>query len=261
MTAVNRPRGPLPARVYWTRRLLLLAVAFGLVFGVARLLGSGGGGDPQAQPVGATVTTSARAHAPTTGPGTPVNGPVTAATGKNQTPTPTPLATPSGTCSDSDVVVAPSVKGTAYAGRPVVFTMTLTTATSPACTWEVSPSALVVKVTSGSDRIWSTQECSGAVAKQSVVVRKDHPVEVSVAWNGQRSDSGCTRSTDWAEPGYYHVTTAAFGSEPADAQFVLRSPVARTVTATPTPTKEATATASPNASAQASAKASASPSH
>jgi len=259
MTAVNRPRGPLPARVYWTRRLLLLAVAFGLVFGVARLLGSGGGGDPQAQPVGATVTTSAPAHAPTTGPGTPATVPATGATGKNKqaSPTPTPLATPSGTCADSDVVAAPSVKGTAYAGRSVVFTMTLTTATSPACTWEVSPSALVVKVTSGSDRIWSTQECPGAVAKQSVVVRKDHPVEVSVAWNGQRSDSDCTRSTAWAEPGYYHVTTAAFGSEPADAQFVLRSPVARTVTATPTPTEKPTS----KATSKASSKPSASPSH
>src|SRR5437764_9106183 len=47
MTGVARPRGPLPARVYWTRRLLLVAVAFALVFGLAHLLGgstSGGNG-------------------------------------------------------------------------------------------------------------------------------------------------------------------------------------------------------------------------
>ncbi len=128
--------------------------------------------------------------------------------------------------------------------------MTLTTLSSPACTWDVSSKVMAVKVTSGSDRIWSTQECSGAVPKQSVVVRKDHPVDVSVAWNGQRSDSDCTRSTAWAEPGYYHVVAASFGAEPVDVQFELKSPVPRTITATPTPTKDpkATGSSSPSAS-------------
>ena len=76
------------------------------------------------------------------------------------------------------------------------------------------------------------------------------PVEVSVAWNGQRSDSDCTRSTAWAEPGYYHVVAASFGAEPVDVQFELKSPVPRTITATPTPTTdpEATGSSSPSAS-------------
>ena len=56
MTTVTRPRGPLPARVYWTRRLLLVVVAFALVFGIAHLLGSGGSGSPSAQPVGADAS-------------------------------------------------------------------------------------------------------------------------------------------------------------------------------------------------------------
>jgi hypothetical protein len=59
MTTVTRPRGPLPPRVYWTRRLLVVAVAFALVFGIARLLGSDGSGGPTAQPVGADASTSA----------------------------------------------------------------------------------------------------------------------------------------------------------------------------------------------------------
>jgi hypothetical protein len=230
--------------VYWTRRLLLVVVAFALVFGIARLLGSGGSGSPEARPVGADASSSAPAS-DSSGTLTPQATPyATSSAGpagaKTPSPTPTPLASPAGPCSDSDVVATPSVKKAAYAGRPVVFTMTLTTLSSPACTWDVSSRALVVKVTSGSDRIWSTQECSGAVPKQSVVVRKDHPVDVSVAWNGQRSDSDCTRSTAWAEPGYYHVVAASFGADPIDVQFELRSPVPRTITATPTPKNEAT---------------------
>ena len=249
MTAVTRPRGPLPARVYWTRRLLLVAVAFALVFGIARLLGSSGSGTPEARPVGAAASSST----PATGSLTPQTTPDAsalstgrAANKKIPSPTPTPLASPTGACADSDVVATPSVKGTAYAGHSVVFTMTLTTLSSPACTWDVSSKAMAVKVTSGSDRIWSTQECSGAVPKQSVVVRKDHPVDVSVAWNGQRSDSDCTRSTTWAEPGWYHAVAAAFGSAPVDEQFKLLTPVRPTVTATPKPKK--TPSKSPSAS-------------
>ncbi len=244
MSPVTRPRGPLPARVYWTRRLLVVAVAFGLVFGIAHLLGSGGSGGPAARPVGANASTTAppastaAASPQATAPGTAV------ATGKAaKTATPTPLASPSGPCVGSDVVATPSVKGPAYAGSAVVFTLTLTTQVSPACTWDVSARSLAVKVISGSDRIWSSQECVGAVPKQVVVVRKDHPVTVSVGWNGQRSDADCTRSTAWAEPGFYHVVAASFGAEPIDQQFELQAPLRPTITATPTP--EATPTKKP----------------
>ena len=249
MTAVTRPRGPLPARVYWTRRLLVVMVAFGLVFGVARLLGSTGGegSAPSARPVGAEPST-------TTGPASsaPVSTPTVTATTPAGTPTATPsvagrpvttgkkasaapLPTPSGTCTSSDIVAVPSLKGPAYAGQPVVFAMTLTTKVSPACTWAVSSDSLVIKVTSGADRVWSTQECTAAIPERSVVVRKDTAVEVPVAWNGQRSDSDCTRTTTWAEPGYYHAISAAFGAEPTDLQFELVTPPRATVTKTPTP--------------------------
>jgi hypothetical protein len=247
MTTVARPRGPLPARVYWTRRLLLVVVAFALIFGIAHLLGSGGSGGPTARPVGADASTSAptsstvqtpQATATRTAKGNrKARGKATRTA--TPTPTPTPLAVPSGPCVGSDVVATPSVQGPAYAGRSVRLTMTLTTKVSPACTWDVSAESLAVKVTSGSDRIWSSQQCVAAVPKQSVVVRKDHPVAVAMVWNGQRSDSDCTRTTAWAEPGFYHVIAASFGADPVDQQFELQSPVPRTITATPTPKSKA----------------------
>jgi hypothetical protein len=133
------------------------------------------------------------------------------------------------------VVATPSVKGTASAGRPVLFTLSLTTRTSEACTWDVSASSVALKITSGPDRIWSTQDCRGAVPRQSVVVRKAQPATVAIGWNGQRSDADCTRSTDWAQPGWYHVTAAAYGGDPVDEQFHLGPAVRATVTVTPTP--------------------------
>jgi hypothetical protein len=236
--------------VYWTRRLLLVVVAFALVFGIAHLLGSGGSGSPTARPVGADASTTSAA------PGTAVTTPQASPTrtgrtkrGGTPTPTVTPLAEPTGPCAGSDVVATPSLKRTAYAGSSVVFTLTLGTLVSPACTFDVSARSMVVKVTSGNDRIWSSQECQGAVPKQSVVVRRDRPVTVAVGWNGQRSDSDCTRSTAWAEPGFYHVVAASFGADPVDVQFELKSPVPATITATPTPSPSGTAKPSAASSA------------
>ncbi len=114
--------------------------------------------------------------------------------------------------------------------------MSLTTKSSPACDFAVAPDSMVVRVTSGSDRIWSTQDCPASIPKKSVVLRKDTPVSVDVTWNGMRSDSDCSRATTWAQPGYYHAMAAVFGADPVDEQFELLKPTPRKVTAKPSPT-------------------------
>jgi hypothetical protein len=146
-----------------------------------------------------------------------------------------PPVEPSGPCQDSDVQVAPAVPDPAYAGRPVRFTLKLTSIQTPACTWEVSAKSVVLKVTSGDDRIWTTQDCPGAVERRSVVVRQGRVTRAHVTWKGQRSDSACSHSTPWAEPGYYHAEAAAFGSDPVDEQFHLFPPPRPTITPTPSP--------------------------
>src|SRR5918994_3529645 len=69
MPTTVRPRGPLPARVYWTRRLVVLVVPVLLVVVLARVLGSSADGKDQsratATQAGATTETTA---APTAGP-------------------------------------------------------------------------------------------------------------------------------------------------------------------------------------------------
>lgn len=262
MSAVTRPRGPLPARVYWTRRTLVVVVALALVFGLARLLGGSGsnGTDPSAQPVGADASSTGTTAATTSAAPTTPTDAATAATvsssptedpakpgtppGKAAKASQTPLPVSSGPCPSDDIVATPTIKNTAYAGKPVVFAMNLTTKSTEACDFDVSARSLVIKITSGSDRVWSTQDCHGAVPKQSVVVRKDTPATVDVAWSGQRSDKDCTRSTTWAEPGWYHAVAAAFGSAPVDEQFNLLTPVRPTVTATPKPKKKKSPSAS-----------------
>lgn len=231
------------------------ALALGLVFGVARLLGGtvGDAPGPSARPVVADAAPTSSSPAPSVATSTAPTGVVSRGprAAKGSRGVAVPLASPSGSCANSDIVVTPSVTPPAYGGKPVVLTMTLTTKRSPACTWTVSAATLVVKVTSGDDRIWSTQQCPGAVFKQEVVVRRDVPVSVRVVWSGQRSDDECSRYTDWAMPGYYHVAAAAFGADPLDEQFELVAPLRPTVTRTPS--ASATGRAGPGGSASAPA--------
>jgi hypothetical protein len=127
------------------------------------------------------------------------------------------------------------VKGTAHAGSPVVFRLDVSALTSPACTWSITPRTLVVRVTSGSDRIWSTQDCPRVLPPEDLVARKDNVTHAYITWDGQRSDGSCSRSTPWALPGYYHVTAAAIGANPSDLQFRLYPAVRPTITPSPSP--------------------------
>jgi hypothetical protein len=223
MTPTTRPRRPLPARVYWVRRVLVLGVALGMVFGIAHLLG-GTGSEPDgeaARVVGAASgSDSPSSTALSTADARPTRDNGKGKPGKKKPKkTETPLAEPSGPCEDSDIVATPKVKGAAHAGSRVTFRVKLTTIESPACTWRVSSGSLAVKLVSGSDRIWSSQDCPASIRSADVVVRQEHPAKVDLTWRGRRSDSSCSNTALWAQPGWYHVQAAAFGAEPTDVQF------------------------------------------
>ena len=245
MSAVTRPRGPLPARVYWTRRLLVLGLAVALVFGIGHLLG--GGSDARSDQDAAQLTGASRQ--PGQGARTSTGGATSHSTARptgttKPTKTATPLAQPDGPCSPSEVLVTPTVSG-AVAGREVVLTLELTSTESAACTWRVSKDSIAVKLTSGSDFIWSSQQCPTSITTQDMIVRAaragTEPARIGVHWSGRRSDADCSRTTDWARPGYYHAIAAALGGTATDEQFELDYPTRPTVTITVHPTNQPTA--------------------
>lgn len=226
-----QPRGPLPARVYWTRRLVLLGTALVLVAGLARILGASSDGSDasgdRATTVGAT-TTSSPTESTTTEP-------VKKKRKKKQTPTEPPLAEPTGPCVNSDIVVTPVVTS-AQGGVDVPITLNLRAVSTPACTWSVSPETLTVSITSGNDSIWSSRECPASIVAQDVVVRQAVDAPIVIVWeDARRSDEGCTAQRDWALPGYYHVEAAALGGEPTSIQFELVRPASAVITKTVTP--------------------------
>ncbi len=169
MTSMTR--GPLPARVYWTRRLLLLAVVVGLVLtgvGVVKVAGGDPSPPDQAQLAGssADVRDDPVVEEPDDEPTGRVkngrgegDGPGRSKRKKDRGPV---LASPEGPCVDRDIAVTPTAR-TTVAGGPVTFTLQLRSILSAACTWEVSPDSLTVKIRSGDDDIWFSTDCRRSI--------------------------------------------------------------------------------------------------
>ncbi|MBC2932621.1 hypothetical protein [Nocardioides sp. zg-1228] len=254
MPPTVRPRGPLPARVYWTRRLVVLGIPLVLVVVLARVLG--GSSDAQDDAAGQATRASATASttpAPTAGPTVAV-GPGTkgrkgkkgkkggkgtdgATTTEEVAPTEPVLAEPTGPCTESDIVATPAITSAA-GGSDIPITLNLRTVVAEACTWQASPETVVVTITSGSDYIWSSRECPVSIPPQDVVVRQAVDAPVVVTWSARRSDEGCTKFTDWAVPGFYHVQAAALGGDATDVQFELTAPQPGVITKTAEPEKQ-----------------------
>ena len=232
-------RGPLPARTYWTRRVMVLGTAVLLVFGIARVLGAGSDASSQPEPREQARQVAA---APTTTLALPESSPSATESGSRRSEKKkeevVPLAEPEGTCEDEDVAVTPTVDHP-VAGRDVRIVLELRTIVSEACTWEVSPESLTLKITSGDDEIWTSQHCPRAMPDEELTLRRDHTTRVDVTWDdARRSDEECSKLTKWALPGWYHVAAAALAGEPSDLQFELERPEREHVTKTVEPKPE-----------------------
>ncbi len=234
-------RGPLPARVYWVRRLMMLGIATLLVVGIAKMLGGSGdatsGGDA-ARNV-AVTSLSTGGDTPST-PTTSDSSDRVTGSGrhhhhrKSADDPVTPVAMPSGPCAARDVAITPSVPNP-VAGRNITLVLDVSSVSTPACTWTLSARTMALKITSGNDLIWTTTECARTIPTQDLVLRQAQPTRVKLTWDAQRSEPGCPARSQWALPGTYHLDVAALGGSPQDVAFLLTAPTPAEVTRTAHP--------------------------
>jgi hypothetical protein len=238
------PRGPLPPQIYWTRRILSLGIALGLVLVIATALNAATNGSsksetgPRAQQAGAEVSKS---------PSTPLTDGKSGLTKRERrllrqqnreaTSGKPTLAEPDGPCDPQDITVSPYVYR-AVAWRHSYILLELKTKESPACTWRTSPDTITVRLTGKEGEVWTSRQCPIAVPTKDLVLRNDLGVKVSVVWSGRRSDNKCTASTRWAPPGWYRVEAAAFAGEPGQLLFELQRPEPKILTQAPEPTQQ-----------------------
>ena len=220
-----RPAGPLPARIYWVRRALLvilLLVVFSLVsWAVDRL--TGGGDDAAGATSSGTPAGGDGGGASGVGASDQQQGPRKDHHSKKHEQRPHKAkhhrpAAPSGPCTPTDVAIAVEVHDV-NAGHANPVALKLTSVATPACTLAITADTLALRITSGSDVVWSSDECPNAVLAREVVVRAHKPVFYTFDWNGRRSTETCSQPGKAAEPGGYWAEAALIGADVHRAYF------------------------------------------
>jgi hypothetical protein len=202
---------------YWRRR----AVALAGVLAVVGLLAwtCGGGDDKPAGAAGAAGTPS-----PSGSPrGIPAVVPtVTVTATAKVTVRPDAPKKDGDACARDDVVVGFAMDGDTYpGGRRPQFRVSVVNTGERTCAFRADPRALRIQITSGADRIWSSEHCATG-AGSSVRLRRGIPYIQTVTWDRRRSAVGCPRRRPAARPGTYVAELKGDGVRTQRRVFHLR---------------------------------------
>lgn len=231
MGALLRPVGPHPAATYWWRRLLLLGVV--VVSGVVLLRACGADESPdsaglvpqsQTQPQpGSTAGEEPRPRASSAK--TPRRSPKPSPTGSSSpsaTPSPDEPAGPR-RCPDSAIEVSTQTDERVYAAaaKPRLVLAVENVSDEP-CRRDVGQRALELTITSGEDRIWSSDDCAPGGPRAVRLLRPGRPYAVALTWTPRRSAAGCPGDQPAAQPGTYVLSGRAGDVSGGGAVFALR---------------------------------------
>jgi hypothetical protein len=91
-----------------------------------------------------------------------------------------------------------------------------------ACRLDISAANLVMQVTSGHDRIWSSDDCPTDLSAKSVVIRPGLTAHYDFRWDGFRSAKHCSNNVAMAKPGGYWAQAAFLGGNPTKTYFEIK---------------------------------------
>ncbi|MCL2454467.1 MAG: hypothetical protein FWD18_04105 [Micrococcales bacterium] len=184
----------LPARVYWVRRVLVLVVLVGV--GAVVVLGL------------RALTDPAPGASPTSTPGS------------------TATSTLPGGIADCDpsalrLTVAPTAASFPDGVSPGL-TVTIANDGSVACLVDAGEQHALVTITSGEDRVWSSQDCAPADAPARTLLLAPGKADTrQVAWNLLRSAPGCPEGLPTPGAGTYVASFTVGGAQASPAPFVV----------------------------------------
>ena len=185
-----QPVGPLPASTYWRRRVLLLVLLVVVVLVLAKACG----GDDRESLSGPGKSPSPSAAASV------APSPTAAAS-----PKPTPPAALQ-TCRDTVLQVSAESDAESYpSGGAPRFTLTVRNIGSVACRRALGPDAVELRVFSGDDRIWSSDDSNEAKGQGVLTLKPGEAQALTVRWPGKRTKPHCEVGEE-AQPGTYRVS-------------------------------------------------------
>jgi hypothetical protein len=251
MTSVLHPVGPEPEQTYWARRLAVVISLVVVVGVLAALIVSGlstGSAvsaapvpPPVAVPSAATVSPSASPVPSASATSSASASPSAAArSGASASPSPSTAAKSKAKAEASKapsrkpataapVACAPAKLRTTLTGKQTLkpkqdnrFTLSLINGSDATCKLALTPENFELKIYSGTDRIWSSNDCSTAVKPIARNVKAEDAVEWTMTWDGNRSRKDCKDRPEVPQPGTYFATAQFDGAKPVQLRMILR---------------------------------------
>ena len=250
------PVGPLPASVYWRRRVTAVAATVAAVLLVAWCAALLLAPRPQATDGTASMAASNVAlaapaapsepalSAPQQDPSSPAVAPGTtdpatptvAATSEQLRPDetpgrPVPVATPVPVpatgpvpCTNAMLAVTAEIARPVYrVGEHPVLRLTITNSTDQPCVRDLDPARQEIVVWSGdgATRLWSSNDCSPVSGVDLRTMVPGQPVVSAVTWVGRTSAPGCAAPRTEVPAGAYRVMTRLDDDISAPVPFLL----------------------------------------
>ncbi len=192
-----RPKGPLPPRVYWRRRLIVIGIAVAVIIVIVLI-----------------IAAIARGGAPKPGSSSNPGG-----SSADVFPTGEPTISPTagGTCDPAKVTLTADTDKSEYAaGELPQLWLTLENKSAQPCAIGVGGDQVTFTITSpsgsGDEVYWTTKDCSDPSPAATVTLKNGVPVESSTKTTWPR-----TRST----PGDCIATAPQVGSDGASFDFTI----------------------------------------
>lgn len=200
-----RPAPRPSAAVYRRRRLVVLGIPLLVVVLVVWLVAGRGSADEPSSAPKATTTTTTKS--------TPRSTPK---------PTPTPTST-TGVPDCTDLTLKVSADDASYvAGQNPKLTTTITNEGKEACLVDAGTDEAALVITSGDDRVWSSQDCaSEASGYRPLLLAAGESVKDSVTWKRVRSEEQCPKDLPAPKSGTYAATYTLSGVNAAPEVFTL----------------------------------------
>lgn len=109
-------------------------------------------------------------------------------------------------------------------GKDVDFALSVINGADKACSLDLNADDFELKIFSGSDRIWSTDDCSRLVREHKTTLKPEQDTAWKITWNGERSQQGkdCKSRSEKPQPGYYYATAQYKGAKPVQWLLILK---------------------------------------
>lgn len=241
MSGLLHPVGPEEPRVYWIRRIGVLAAVGLLVVILMWVFGdppaeepTAAGPSPEAttEPsvdpsvapsASAEPTASASASSePTASASAGAEPTASAQPPASTTATASPTPTPTPVCDPADLRVTLTAKRVVAAKQRTTFDLSVINGHDKPCTVSLTAENFELKIYSGTDRIWSTKDCDKWIKPVSGTLKPEGAVKWQLSWPGQRSSKNCTLRSETLRPGTYVATVQITGAKPVQHVMNLR---------------------------------------